>query len=121
MPTQNTSSPVSTASLTGDHNIDSLIYGQRWASSTISYSLPGNNASWSLDPTIGYGTAGDNGEPWHSFSPLDAIQAAQFKVSLQQWANVADLQFVQCLDDASTVGDIRVAFTLADAVKDAQA
>ena len=121
MTTPTTSGSASTVTLTGDHNIDSLIFGQRWASATITYSLPSYNASWSNDPDIGYGLSTGDKEPWHNFSPLDATEAAQFKVALQQWSNVANIQFVQSLDNTSTVGDIRIAFSKATVLNGAQA
>jgi serralysin len=121
MPSKDTSSPVSNVTFTGDHNIDALIYGQKWTSSIISYSVPTSTAVWSNDPNGGYGLTTSDGEPWNSYTPLNEVQTAQFKVALQGWANVANLQFVQSLDNTSTVGDIRIGFTKSDSVDGAQA
>jgi len=102
--------------LSGIQNIDALHDDTRWASTTISYSFPGNGATWSTNPVSGYGSSSDAGEPWSSaYGPLSGASAGDdqsyFASALQKWANVANLTFVQVGDTASGVGDIRAAYT----------
>ncbi len=114
MPTPNDSGPVSFVYLTGTNLIDSLLGGAKWggaagSGATVSFSFP-NLGYWSLDPSTGYGPSSGDGEPWNSFD-LTSAQQSVFRTALQRWANVANITFSESVDNQSTVGDIRVAFT----------
>jgi len=114
-------SPISSSSavpmrMSGLRNIDALLGDTRWANTTLSYSFPEVGASWSTSVFGGYGPVSGDGEPWRSaFEPLSGPGAgddrASFVSALRQWANVADLTFVQVADTATSVGDIRAAYT----------
>ncbi|NBQ71294.1 MAG: peptidase M10, partial [Nitrosomonadaceae bacterium] len=53
-----------------------------------------------------------DGEPWRSdFTTLTTADQAAFVKALQQWANVANLNFVPVVETPSAVGDIRAAYT----------
>ncbi|MEQ1779132.1 MAG: M10 family metallopeptidase [Nitrosomonas sp.] len=113
MPTPSTSSSVIATALTGDNLIDSLTEGHRWASTLITYSFLDHNSYFSQDPTMGYGPITDTqSEPWStSFAPLSSSDQAYFNEALQQWANVANIQFQLTQESSSNVGDIRVAYS----------
>jgi Ca2+-binding RTX toxin-like protein len=110
-----TSGLSTTPNLTsGTWHIDMLLGDVRWtleASRAITFSLPSGTAYWaSAGGASGqYGNA-DAYEP-SAWSSLSSSQAANFKLALQAWADVANINFVQVADTASLVGDIRVAFT----------
>lgn len=51
-------------------------------------------------------------EPWgFLFAGLTATQQTAAQSALQQWANVASINFVASQDDAFVIGDIRFART----------
>ncbi|SNX59968.1 Matrixin [Nitrosomonas ureae] len=112
MPSPFTSSEITHVDPAND-TIDSLLSISRWASTTISYSFPisDNPLFWS-SLSGGYGFQFGDGEPWNSaFVPLTTADQINFVRALQQWANVANLNFVQVAETASEVGDIRAAYT----------
>jgi len=117
MATPTTSGQVSLASLSGNSETDSLIYGTKWggasgSAAVVTYSFPGYGASWSTDWADGYGPSSSGGEPWSSkYAPLNASQQTAAQSALQKWANVAAITFSLSPDNASTVGDIRMAWT----------
>ncbi|SDH48919.1 M10 family metallopeptidase [Nitrosomonas sp. Nm132] len=123
MPAPTTSSEVIPVNLTGNISIDALIFGKRWASSTITYSFPGNDSYWSTDPSKGYGPTNGEGEPWNlqAFMPLAASDQTYFSTALQQWVNVANVQFRLVAESQYAVGDIRVAYSEAKDMADAEA
>ena len=97
-----------------DNQIDSLLSGTRWASSTISYSFPSSNSPlfWSTLSGSGYGSQSGDGEPWNNAAkPLTSADQGYFETALQQWANVANLNFIKVMETPSDVGDIRAAYT----------
>ena len=108
---------MSLASLSGNSEIDSLVYGTKWgggsgSAAVVTYSFPGTGASWSTDWTNGYGPSSSGREPWDdAYAPLTASQQAATQSALQKWANVAAITFALSPDNASTVGDIRIAWT----------
>ena len=113
MPSPFFSSSITNTKLTHDNSIDSLAGGTRWLSSTITYSFPASNSSlyWS-SLASGYGSRFGDGEPWRSdFTTLTTLDQAAFVKALQQWANVANLNFVPVVETPSAVGDIRAAYT----------
>ncbi|MDV6348650.1 M10 family metallopeptidase [Nitrosomonas sp. Is35] len=113
MTTPSTSSAVIATTLTGNNLIDSLIEGHLWASKSITYSFSGYDSYFSQDPITGYGPSTDTrSEPWSpSFAPLSSFDRFYFTEALQQWANVANIQFQLIPESFSSVGDIRVAYS----------
>jgi len=114
MPTPTTSGLSSFVPLTGEPFFDALVGGTKWggavgAGAVVTYSFP-NAGFWSTHPITGYGSSSGGGEPWGAF-PLTAAQQFAFRSALQQWANVANITFIESPDSQLTVGDIRVAFT----------
>ncbi|MBK7352741.1 MAG: M10 family metallopeptidase C-terminal domain-containing protein [Nitrosomonas sp.] len=122
MPSPASSSRVNSINKTGDNRIDPLLFGQRWSSQSISYSFPSQNSSWSTDSATGYGPHNAGGEPWRSsFLPLSESDRPYFKLALQQWANVANVQFNLIAESSDSVGDIRVAYSEIADMGDAEA
>lgn len=113
MTTLSTSSAVIATTLTGNNLIDSLTEGHRWAGTLITYSFSGYDSYFSQDPIAGYGSSTDTQrEPWSpSFAPLSSSDRSYFNEALQQWANVANIQFQLIPESSSSVGDIRVAYS----------
>jgi len=113
MPTPFVSSSITHITLSHDNSIDSLIGESRWVNTTISYSFPfSNSASYWSALSGGYGSQFGDGEPWRdAFTPLTSADQAAFIKALQQWANVANINFVQVTETPGNVGDIRVAYT----------
>ena len=122
MPTPTNSGQVNSINKVGDNRIDPLLFGQRWASPSISYSFPSQNSAWSADSDTGYGPRQAGGEPWHaSFQPLSESDRSYFVMALQQWANVANIQFNQITESSDSVGDIRIAYSQTAGMEDAEA
>ncbi len=114
MTTPYVSSGTTPISLIHINAIDSLLGQNRWSSSTIGYSFPFSNSTvfWSTLPDIGYGPPFGDGEPWSSAAaPLTSTDEFNFELALQQWANVANLQFVKISEITNEVGDIRIAYS----------
>jgi Ca2+-binding RTX toxin-like protein len=105
---------------TGNVPIDSMTISRGfWGSGTgpgpndpgaavaVTYSFPAAGATWSQSYT-------DN-SPFETdpaaFTALNAAQQERFEAALQQWANVANITFVEIADTSGSVGDIRVAYT----------
>ncbi|MDC8445979.1 MAG: matrixin family metalloprotease [Nitrosomonas sp.] len=119
MPTPFNSSEIDYLDKPGLGLIDSIISGMRWADNFISFSFPDYDAPWSPHPYLGY--APDE-EPWSpSYTPISPSNQADFRTALQQWENVADIQFVQIDETQDIVGDIRVAYTEVSDLDDAEA
>ncbi len=114
MTTPFTSSSVIFTDPANDNQIDSLLNGTRWMNSTISYSFPASNSPffWSTLSGSGYGSQFGDGEPWNSAAkPLTSADQGYFENALQQWANVANVNFIKVSETPSDVGDIRAAYT----------
>lgn len=114
MTTPFTTSSVIFIDPANDNQIDSLLDGIRWANSTISYSFPASNNPlfWSTLSGSGYGSQFGDGEPWNTAAkPLTSADQGYFEQALQQWANVANVNFTKVAETPSAVGDIRAAYT----------
>ena len=116
-------SPSSTMKVTslpasGVRSIDALSAGVKWGSAgagaTIAYSFPYANASlaWWAAPDD-YGSTQNETA---TASGLGSNQQAAVRQALQKWANVADLHFVETVETASNVGDIRFTYTRTPAI-----
>ena len=90
---------------TGDSRVDGLLSGAKWGEDnigsavTISYSFPGARSFWTYTTEVNAG-----------YTRLSLTQQARFKEALNSWAEVTQLTFNE-VPDASTYGDIRVAYT----------
>ena len=80
--------------------------GSRWTGSTLSYSIPTATSFWS---PFSY-PQGD--EPSNAdYGILNAAQSDAFRFAMFMWDRLINLNFVEALDDATSAGQIRVAFT----------
>jgi serralysin len=85
-----------------------LLYANYWwGGSTVTYSVAATGSTWS-----GYG-AGE--EPSNAgYTVFNPVQAARFALAAEAWDAVIGISLVQT-DDVSQQGQIRIAFTDADA------
>lgn len=95
-----------TTPLSTDYRINSLLIGQQWGPMfgehiTLSYSIPQGNTFWVED------YAGNEPSNW---SALSSSQIDSFHLTLNAWAEVANITFIE-VDDGPTYGDIRIAFS----------
>ncbi len=102
----------------GNYQIDAMLEGTKWGgeagqSARLDFSFPTPNSAWAS----GYG----DGEPLVKLAALTPVQQQGAIQALSVWANVANLQFNQITETASSVGDIRFAWTSVSGIKDAQA
>jgi len=91
---------VRSLQLSGSAAIDSLLSGNAWSTSTLTYSFPVYTSSW-----IGY----DSGsEPYNGFLTFSQVQKVAAQQALASWASVCNLTFSLVLEPQA-VGDIRFA------------
>lgn len=88
--------------MTGDTNIDALLSGVRWNTSSLTYGFPTAGSNWS-----GYATGS---EPYNAFKPLTAAQQSAVTAALATWSSVANLTFTP-VSEPGQVADIRYAGT----------
>jgi Ca2+-binding RTX toxin-like protein len=67
---------------------------------TITYSVPSAGATWKS----GYAETS-------TFTPLPSDQVLMFKRAMQTWADVANINFVEVPDNATSSGDIRIGYS----------
>ena len=110
---QNSSSQHSVSEIAdkGLNYIDSLLSGYKWGAgagtaTTVTYSFPYANSGTAGWATNYSGTA----EPGSS-SGLTAAQQASARFALASWAAVANVTFSAQGESATSVGDIRFAWT----------
>lgn len=117
MPTPTTSGPVHTYTYSSQSYVNALLDTSvyKWGAdgtgtgATVTYSFPDDDSHWS---TASYGPSSGDGEPWWpDYEGLNADGRDAFESALQAWADVANINFVEVADNASTVGDIRVAYS----------
>lgn len=108
--------------LSNSPEVNALLSGKRWKNSEISYSFPETDSVWSTSFSLGYGPNNGNGEPWHTdFQPLQDTDRAYFNNAVQQWGNVAHIDFIEIKETADSVGDIRAAYTSNENLTNTQA
>ena len=117
MTTPSTSSTISRFAPVGDIYLDALMAGMKWGGApgtgaTVTYSFPwagGNNATFSGPNGTSYTP---DGEPFaKDHYALNAVQQQAMRNALQEWADVANIKFVEQADTATSVGDIRIGWT----------
>lgn len=126
------SSPTSSIGYTqvpasGDYRIDALFEGLKWGGSlgtgvTLTYSFPATGSRLWSTAASAYGPIGGGGEPWsRDYAGLTGSQQTATVSALAQWGNVANITLTRVSESATTVGDIRVAWTYVPDIADAQA
>ena len=79
---------------------------QQWSGATISFSIAGTDSTWSLTSY----PPGD--EPFNAdYGVLNTTQAAAFRLAVAMWDQALAINFVEALDNATSEGQIRIAFT----------
>ena len=116
---------VQTKQLSGENNIDALLFEQPAGSSeTLIWA---NNGSYTADPTKTIVTysfipekasdqkfAATQSEPTpgiDNISELNVLHKESVSLALSEWANVANLEFVEVTEGNNEVGTIRFGFT----------
>lgn len=91
---------------TGDPAIDTLVFGVGYGNGvdtpTVSFSIPGANAVF----TVGLSLDGDDVSDFAI--PISPTAEAFFRDGLEQIEQVADIRFVEVEEDGETVGTIRI-------------
>ncbi len=119
MPSPTSSSSTSNVNPAGVTLIDALLAGIKWGGQTgsgvvLTYSFPWANGSASFSGPNGSGDYSTLNEPNASeHYAFNTAQQYAAELALQSWASVANLQFQQVADTASSVGDIRFGVTSA--------
>ena len=117
MTTPYTSSQASATIKSQDITINALLSGYKWGGSTgsgatVSFSFPWSNRSSAVFSGPNGSAYSSNGEAFATYYfGLNSIEQTAAINALQAWANVASINFLQTADNATTVGDIRFAFT----------
>lgn len=117
MPSPSLSSPASTITPSGNVQVDALIGSAKWGdavgtASVLTYSFPWLNGASAVFTGVNGTAYSDNNEPNSSqHFGLSAAQQTAATGAMQAWANVANIGFKAVADNASTVGDIRFAFS----------
>jgi len=111
-PTRNSTTVTHSLQVSYNNEIDSLLGGVKWGGGlgtgvTLSYSFPEGTASF----TQSYGGGGDAAEWNAGWHPLNATQQQAFKTALSTISNTANITFVEFNDNATTVGEIRIAMS----------
>ncbi|MBC5764730.1 M10 family metallopeptidase [Ramlibacter albus] len=111
MATPTTGTDAVSVPLTGNTAVDSLLYGNKWASPVLTYSFPNTSSQWSTNSVTGYPVSFSS-EPYSPFfTAFGAAAQVAARSALQKWANVARLTLAETADSGNNVGDIRFAFT----------
>lgn len=122
MATPTSETPWTFSAFTGVQSIDALLGGTQWLSKALTFSFPGATSTWSTAVNGGYGPSNGSGEPWSAdYQPLVASDMAAVRTALQAWQAVSGLSFTESVDDATTVGDLRFAYTWGAEMDGAQA
>lgn len=115
MPTPTSGGTFSIVPASGNSDIDALIYTTRWGAgggtTVITYSFPTLTSLFSTDSTSGYGPSPGVGEPWSNYRVLTSFEQQQVREVLKSISDVANVTFVEVADNATTVGDLRYAFS----------
>ena len=118
MTSPNSSSPARKVVLTGDVAVDALLSGMQWQSVAgkflLSYSFPWANGSSAVFAGFNGQAYSANAEPDAPLHfALNAVQQLAAIKALQSWSDVTQIQWTQISETATSVGDIRLAFSSA--------
>src|SRR4051812_47262451 len=92
---------VTALSPTGNPYIDGLLEGEKWATTTLTFSFP-QSASY-------YGTGYGSGELTNHFAALNATQMGAARAALGMYAAVANLTFAEISETSSQHATLRFA------------
>jgi serralysin len=92
---------TSTISPTGNAYIDGVLYGTKWAVTTLTFSFP-SSASF-------YGSGYGSGEPGTNFEALNSLQMDATRAILAEYSAIANLTFQEITETSTQHADIRLA------------
>src|SRR5262245_23521429 len=92
---------TSTISPTGNAYIDGVLYGTKWAVTTLTFSFP-SSASF-------YGSGYGSGEPGTNFEALNSVQMDATRAILAEYSAIANLTFQEITETSTQHADIRLA------------
>src|SRR6187402_3161807 len=96
---------VTTVFSSGSQDINGLLYSQKWAVSSFSFSFPS-------DPAFYTGGSAPSGETTSNFAALNSTQQSFVRTfAFQQFASVANLTFSEMTETSSNHADLRLART----------
>ncbi len=114
-PTSN-SVPVVVVTGSGNDQIDAFLWDRAWGKTSgaskveLTFSFPQAGATF-RNPYSGFDEPGVVAGSSNNFIPLNAGQQTAVADALDAWSNVANINFTLVADTATSVGDIRTAFT----------
>ncbi|MCH8863209.1 MAG: M10 family metallopeptidase C-terminal domain-containing protein, partial [Proteobacteria bacterium] len=78
---------------------------------TITVSFPQAGATFSIDPSTGYGPTNGDAEPWVGLAGLTGAEQSAFQAILAQVENLTNINFEVIPDNSSSAGEVRIAWT----------
>lgn len=106
--------PIEEYEISGDQNVDSLLTLIRFKDliedgiTTVTYSIPTTGSVYSDE---GYSPERADSEPYNDISYLTPREVSMFEEALGQISDIANVEFVEVADDATSAGTIRPAWT----------
>lgn len=92
--------------LSGDERIDGILNGSvKWSGPRLTFSLATSSSVWDKE-------YGSNLPFAPEYAVANAVQAANLRTAFTTWASYIDLPLVEVADNATTAGDLRLAFSL---------
>lgn len=104
MPTPNSGSAVATTIQTSNAYTNALFYGKEWLSNTVTFSFAKAGSVWNSQ-------YGSGSEPKTGLTYLDAADKTAVRNITLLFENVSNLELNEVTETASSVGDIRFAYT----------
>jgi serralysin len=92
---------IATYGITGDPNLDGVLSGKKWGTTTLTFSFPTKSSF--------YGSNYASGENLKGFEAFTSQQANAVRDILKQYASVAKLTFVEKVESATVHGELRFA------------
>jgi serralysin len=92
---------IATVSPTGDLYIDGILYGAKWAVSSLTFSFPGS-ASF-------YGAGYASGETSNDFQAFNGTQQAAVRSILNQYSSVINFKFTEITETSGQHAELRYA------------
>jgi serralysin len=94
---------VTTYNLTGDRYVDGLLGDVKWATTSLTFSMPTSGAYYESD--YGYGEPDDN------FCVLNSAQQSAVNSTLTMYASITDLGFTEINETSTRNADLRFAMS----------
>jgi serralysin len=92
---------VTTVSATGDQDIDGLLQGTKWNTTTLTYSFPTSGSY--------YGAPYASGETTNNFQALTTTQQAAAQLVFGLYESIINVNFTEVIESSKVHGDLRLA------------